>query len=398
MRVFNRIFQDPDSDPEQDLYGMISRGIDHSGLLLMMYPRPVFVAAAVLDFFPIEGTHRTFHEVSALYTRFGHTDRIAMHEGYHGHEFSTENQFAAVQFLNHFNGIPVPHEFANVQALDEMALQCTRSGQVMLDFQDARSGMDLIRDYYGEQRNKTSLQLKQLYYSDSHPGIQSWSVLKDEGVSPGAGEIRWQLIGSWHSGDVAMDRYLLRHSGNLELPLLYIHKGNEARRLLVWLGEGGKVQAQDWKEIRTRLEEGYDVLSIDPRGLGETKMRYKAASPDDPKLAETDEDHAYVSPISGVLADYVYNSLLTGRSYFFQMIEDVEIAIHFAHRKFDHKQLSVVGSGHAATLASAVSEVLPGINVIPTSGGEIVKWSDLVNEKSENWPIQYLLPAGAYVQ
>ncbi len=63
MRIFNRIFADPDSDPEQDLFGMISNGVDHAGLLVLMYPRPVLVAAAVLDFFPIEGTHRTFREV-----------------------------------------------------------------------------------------------------------------------------------------------------------------------------------------------------------------------------------------------------------------------------------------------------------------------------------------------
>ena len=51
MRVYNRIFKDADSDPEQDLYGSISKGIDHPGLLVLMYPRPVFVAA-VLDVFP----------------------------------------------------------------------------------------------------------------------------------------------------------------------------------------------------------------------------------------------------------------------------------------------------------------------------------------------------------
>src|SRR5207253_5160845 len=31
MRVYNRIFKDPDSDPEQDLYGMIASGLDHPG-------------------------------------------------------------------------------------------------------------------------------------------------------------------------------------------------------------------------------------------------------------------------------------------------------------------------------------------------------------------------------
>ena len=65
MRVANRIFMDPDADPEQDPYRMIADGIDHAGLLLLIYPRPVFVAAAVLDFFPIEGARSTFREISA---------------------------------------------------------------------------------------------------------------------------------------------------------------------------------------------------------------------------------------------------------------------------------------------------------------------------------------------
>src|SRR6202045_3680017 len=152
MRIYNRIFKDPDSEPEQDLYGMISNQVDHAGLLLMMYPRPVLVAAAVLDYFPIEGTHKTVREATDLYGRF--------------------------------------------------------------------------------------------------------------------------------------------HNAN------YL----------------GAVQ---------------DIVSVDPRGLGETRMPYKAESPDDPALAQMDLGHAYINPLSGVLAGYVYNSILTGRPYFLQMIEDVEIAGRF---------------------------------------------------------------------
>ena len=105
MRMYNRIFKDPDSDPEQDLYGMVSEGLDHAGLLLLMYPRPVLVAAAVLDFFPIEGTHKTFREIADIYRRFGHADRIALTEGYHEHQYSVENQRKAIQFLNHYNNL-----------------------------------------------------------------------------------------------------------------------------------------------------------------------------------------------------------------------------------------------------------------------------------------------------
>src|SRR5438270_12188874 len=107
MRMANRIFVDPDSDPEQDLSGMISNGVDHPGMLLLIYPRPVMVAAAVLDFFPIEGTRKTSREIQKLYKRFGHGNRIAMVEGYHGHEYSTENQQASLNSLDHFNQMSV---------------------------------------------------------------------------------------------------------------------------------------------------------------------------------------------------------------------------------------------------------------------------------------------------
>jgi len=114
------------------------------GLLLMMYPRPVFVAAAVLDFFPIEGTHKTVREVSDLYAKFGHADRIAMREGYHQHQYSPENQDAAIAFLDHFNGLPAGKALPPVKELDEKTLQCTRTGQVMLDYNNAMENFSWV--------------------------------------------------------------------------------------------------------------------------------------------------------------------------------------------------------------------------------------------------------------
>src|SRR6266550_6285982 len=203
MRVYNRIFKDPDSDPEQDLYGMISNHVDHAGLLLMMYPRPVFVAAAVLDFFPIEGTHKTFREVENLYTRFNHSDRIAITEGYHKHEYSLENQEAALNFLDHFNQLPPKHGLPPVQELDEKALQCTRTGQVMLDYSDARSLMDVIKEYYVERKqSRPSMTLAQIYYDHQYPGIKTWNVSKYNGAPTVQGQIAWEAVGSFKFGDL----------------------------------------------------------------------------------------------------------------------------------------------------------------------------------------------------
>lgn len=397
MRIYNRIFKDPDSDPEQDLYGMISNGVDHPGLLVMMYPRPTFVSAAVLDFFPIEGAHKTFREVQGLYARFGHADRIGSAEGYHGHQYSAENQEAALEFLDRFNRLPARRMLAPVNELDGAALQCTRTGQVMLDFENARSLMDVIRDYYLEHKKQPVLSIPQLYLGSGYTGVKTWGVGEYSGVPSVNGRIEWENRGASQFEDVTIDRYLLHHSGGLEMPLLHIHKGSERNgRTLLWLGKDGKAAASDWPRIKQYLDDGYDIVTFDFRGLGETRMLYKAVSEDDPSLAKLDFDHAYVNPISSVLADYVYNSLLTGRPYFLQMIEDCEVAIRFSRVKLAASKISAA-SGADNTLVRALTEIFPEVTAVPHADDEAVNWSDLVEQRRELWPIEYLLPGGAYI-
>src|SRR5215470_6135016 len=341
MRMANRIFVDPDSDPEQDLFGMVSNGVDHPGLLLLMYPRPVMVAAAVLDFFPIEGARKTFRELQELYTRFGHGDRIAMVEGYHGHQYSTENQQAALDFLDHFNRMPARTGLPPVKELDGQTLQCTRRGQVLLDYSDGRPLTDVIREYYEEHKGGSARTLANEYYGDKYSGVKDWRVSEYAGVLPQTGEITWEAAGSSKFEEVTIDRYLVRHSKSLEMPLLYIHKSSVGRNAALWFRKNGKAAAEDWPEIERLLNQGLDVVSFDFRGLGETRMPFTAVSPDDPLLGKLDFGHAYVNPISGVLADYVYNSLLIGRPYFLQMMEDAEIAKRFAAQKL-HANLVAV--------------------------------------------------------
>jgi dienelactone hydrolase len=398
MRIHNRIFKDPDSDPEQDLYGMISNGVDYAGLLLLMYPRPVFVAAATLDFFPIEGTHKTLQEVSRLYSHFGHADRIAMAEGYHGHQYSDENQKAAFEFLDHFNRLPQSHTLASTTDLEEKAVECTRTGQVMLDFDDARSLMDVIRDYYKEHQTGSVQSIRQLYLGSNDSGIATWNISEYDGVAPAEHEIAWESAGASIFEDTSIDRYVLRHSRSLVMPVLHIHRtANPSRRWLLWFSKNGKAGVNDWPEIRKYLDAGFDIVTFDFRGLGETRMPYQAVSEDDPSFAQLDFDRAYVNPLSGVLANYVYNSLLTGRPYFLQMIEDAEIAIRFSRLKLRASDFSVASDEEGFTLASALAETLPAVKQIPRPGASIMKWSDLVIQRREQWPIQYLLPGGAYI-
>jgi hypothetical protein len=237
------------------------------------------------------------------------------------------------------------------------------------------------------------------YFGSGYPGIARWRVAPYEGSDSARQEIQWEAAGTSAFDGVAIDKYVLHHSGGLSMPLLHFHpEGASRRRLLLWVGDRGKADVHDWNAMRQYIADGYDVVSFDGRASGETRMRYTAMSIDDPTLAQQDFDHAYTSTLSGVLANYVYNSLLTGRPYLLQMIEDVEIAARFARLRLNATDISITATGDAYTLAHDAADVLPGLRLLPDDNGHVLSWAQLVKETQEVWPIQYILPGGAYLR
>jgi hypothetical protein len=398
MRMANRIFEDPDSDPEQDPPGLVARGVDHAGLLLLAYPRPVHVAAAVQDFFPIEGTRRTFRELRALYERFGHGDDAALREGFHGHQYSPENQAAAFAFLDRALGRPVRAALDPVTTMPAEELRVTPSGQVRVDL-EGRSLVDIVRDYYRAGKGKARATLADRYRGDGYARVRDWRVVPYVGA-PAKGAIAWERTGSSEVAGAIVDRYRLHHSGGLTIPLLHVRPATmPAVRTVVRVSLAGKIRPEDWPEVQTDLAGGDAVVSFDARGLGETRMAFKAVSIDDPELARLDDEAAYRSPISGVLANHVYNALLTGRPYFFQLLEDTEIAARFAREVLGARRLAVAGPGESHTWAAAAAAVLPDLELVPAAPDEpSFSWSAAVDEGRELWPIAYLVPGGAYLR
>jgi dienelactone hydrolase len=394
MRMANRIFEDPDSDPEQDPPGLVSEGIDHPGLLLLAYPRPLHVSAAVLDFFPIEGTRAAMREIAALYRRFGHGDRAALSEGYHKHQYSAENQAKAFAFLDRAFGRSAQTALGEAKTLAPEALWCTPSGQVLEDL-GGRSLLEAIRED-ARAHSPAAPTLAELYRGAGYPGIRDWPVAPYAGAAP-RGAIAWEAAGGGRVGAVTIDRYRLHHSGGLVIPLVHVRRDGEQRReLLLRLSLEGKIGPGDWPEVEARLAEGHELVSFDPRGLGETRMRYKAASIDDPALAPADEATAYASPLSGVLANHVYNAQLVGRPYLLELIEDVEIAVRFARARLGARDVAIEAPGDARLLARAAATALPDVAlVVPPTGEAAFSWADMVAGRRETWPIHYLVPGAA---
>jgi hypothetical protein len=78
------------------------------------------------------------------------------------------------------------------------------------------------------------------------------------------------------------------------------------------------------------------------------------------------------------------------------MIEDIEIASRFTESHLKPSKIFVAVEGEASALAAAASEIVPGV-AAQSSDSPKFPWSEIVNEKKEIWPIQYLLPGGAKI-
>lgn len=129
-------------------------------------------------------------------------------------------------------------------------------------------------------------------------------------------------------------------------------------------------------------------------------MNYRAISEDDPGLVKGDLEHAYMNPLSSVLGGYVYNSLLTGRPYFLQLMDDLQIAARFIRSRHSNSQvrLTLAGVGQASSLATSFQQINPSYRVLPGTRSPAPDWAWLVAKSQEDWPIAFLLPSGGLLQ
>lgn len=132
-------------DAEQIWRGLTKLGLDHEDLLLSMAPRPLLVLAVTSDFFPIEGSRRSVARTKRFWDMFGVPNMPGLAEDRSVHSYTDRLADAAASFfaehlLSDKRGIS--DTAPKIAPFDPGALNCTRSGQVRGDYEDARAVYD----------------------------------------------------------------------------------------------------------------------------------------------------------------------------------------------------------------------------------------------------------------
>jgi cephalosporin-C deacetylase-like acetyl esterase len=311
-RMGNRIQEDPDADPEQDLFGFISAGIDHAGLLALRAPRPTLLGTARFDFFPIEGARETYAEARRLFEVAGAGGCIDRVEAADRHGLTPPLRQAVYRWFERWlNRRDDPATAAEIPVTPRPAKELLAAGgQVNLTFRS---------------RPLLSLALEEFDRKPKPPRLP----LRDElGLDP----------------DLAGSRVSEVHTGSGQGGTLIVCvNGNEARD---WHEEAGFLG-----ELRRR---DYAVCVVDPRGVGQARPGLVIPM------------HAYADPLVGVEENIAYNAFLVGKSLVGMRVTDVLAAVRQALGRRTARRVVVCGRRDSALVACLAAAIEPSITHVAT--------------------------------
>jgi len=328
------------ADAEQNFIPIIKNHLDHADLLGLAAPRPVMIAAAIHDFFPLAGARETYAQLRTLYAKLGVEERVGMVEADAKHGFTKPLREGMYGWMNRWLGVDATAEEPPGQVEPEANLQCTETGQVLTSLGGVtvydltqRLAEDLIpvppslptRAEVEAYQARIRVRMREvLALSAPDNPLEARTVERREGN----GYLREKVVFS-SQPDILVPALLFRP-----------RKLTASGRAVVYVAEFGKEQeAKPGGEIEALVRAGDLVLAIDVRGVGETKSQV---------VRRGDYYHIY-----GTETELTYTSWMIGRPLFGMRVTDVLRAVEYLRGRKEavNRPLAVYGVGAGALLA-----------------------------------------------
>ncbi len=309
-RMASRIAGDPDSDPEQDLFGMMggdgdsSDAIDHAGLLALRAPRPTMLGVAQQDFFPVAGARESFAEAQHLFEVAGARERIEKVEAPEKHGLSLPLRRGVYRFFDRWllDGRG-DHEIEEkpLTPRSTKELQVTADGQVNGAL-GSRHLLSLAWEHHKARKPARPI-------ADFRDAIR----LAPHDPEP-------------VPGGPAID--MISKGSKAGATLLLCVNGNESP---TW-----QEQAEFTASLR---RSGHAVAIVDTCGVGSRRVNLSV------------NGHDYADPMAGVEADLAYNAFLVGTSLVSLRTFDLLAAVAKLNDELHPRRLVVCGRRDAALVA-----------------------------------------------
>ncbi|HEV2492563.1 MAG TPA: acetylxylan esterase [Terriglobia bacterium] len=385
---------DADSDPEQDIPGLLAAGIDHTEFVGMIAPRPVLIGAATQDFFPIDGTRRTFRELQRLYAILGASERLKMVEANQRHAYSQPLREATYAWFDRWlkgaGGEPV-HELA-ITTEKDATLECTPTGQVFTSLGGKRV-YDFNRAEAGRLADRLDLERR-----PNASGTLATRIAERLGSQSGTIQAGSARVGETVVGDLTVEKLLLTTEPGIVVPTRVVYRkavaiptaGQPAapqaaleptrRPAVVYLRDRDGAD-DDPAIIGSLAQQGELLAVVDVRGFGETKSARSIAGV------------SYFDARNGMDADFAYDSFFLGRPLLGMRVRDARSAVRWVAKRpdVDSRHIAVVGRGWAGVVALFAAALEPQVSSIAVEGVP-VSFADLAQAELYQQPASLMLP------
>lgn len=371
---------DAESDPEQDIPGLLAAGIDHTEFIGMIAPRPVQIGAATRDFFPIEGTRQTFSEVQALYKKLGVPERVRMVEFDHRHMYSQPLREATYAWFDRWlKGIENVTPEPEILTEKDAALQCTPTGQVLTSL-----GGKTVYSFNHARAEELGKQLA-LRRRDPSFRKELLAAVREQLALPSATtQPRLQKITATEAGNLIIEKLLLETEAGIVVPTRLIRAKDRSDRLPAVVYLRDRQGEQDSPALFSALaRQGRLVAVADVRGFGET---WAPAT-----VRETSQN--YYHPRDGKDADFTYAAYFLGRSLLGMRVWDaLNVAGYVRSRSdVDSQHLVIVGRGWAGLVALFAAALDPAIGGVAAEGVP-ASYEAIASAELYAQPVSLLLP------
>jgi hypothetical protein len=329
---------------EQNLYKMISAGLDHADFIEARAPKPTMMVTTTRDFFSIQGTRESYAEASRMYHALGAGDKLIMVEDDTVHRSTRKNREAMYAFFQKYLENPGSPEDMNVEVLPPEELWVTKTGQVRTSLKG--------QSIFSLNRSEVQNQIKGLEISRAG---QSGHLDKLKSIAARISGFEFPekfggpvFSGRYVNPDYQLEKYLLEGSGDYVLPLVLLkpHSLIKDEVILILDTEGMDHAVNQDSLAHDLVREGRPVLLADLPGIGSMGPGYMKGD----------------SYIDSTSYNQWFAAVLAGKSNVGLRAEDIVRIIHFAGTDLnDSSGITVlaVGALGSEVLHAALFE--PGI-------------------------------------
>lgn len=347
-------------DAEQNIFGQITKGLDHPDYIHLRAPKPTLMCTATQDFFDITGAWQTFREAKRLFSRLGYSERVDLIEHDDKHGFNQPLREAAARWMSRWlleqDRVIREPEFT---VFTDEEIQCTPEGQVLL-LDGAVSVLDLNRERAQVLAEKRAAYRNTVDDAVFRQKIHELIGMTEEEVS----EPESMPVPAPEGGNATGEMVFLKPEPGIVLRAYVVKPASFTGDYVIRCQEETiEAVLRDEDPGKALLEAGHAVCYVELRGLGATKGTARSAN--------------WERHVGEDWQDY-FLAYLLGKSYVGMRARDIRAVAAYLRARED-RPVRLFATGQATVPALHAAALYPDLFVHTTLEGGIPSWTDVVN-------------------